>query len=73
MFKENARRVIANLVQVEEESTVQYFKRTRQLLWQTNQEDECRVVMAFNNGLIDGNHYRALRGVRGQNPAMTLV
>ena len=72
-FKEDARRVIASLVQVEGELAVRYFKRTRQLLWDTNQEDECRVVKAFINGLIDDDHHRALRAARRQNPSMNLV
>lgn len=72
-FKKDARRVIANLVQVEGESALRYFKRTRQLLWDTNHENDCQVVKEFINGLIDDGHHRAMQATRRQNPSMTLL
>ena len=74
-WKDCVRGLLANLVQVEGESLMRYFKRTRQLCSDRDvygDGDMGWVVKGFIYGLIDDELQSAMRAARRRNQSMTL-
>ena len=74
-WKDCARGMLANSVQVEGESLERYFKRTRQLCSEADvygDNDMRWVVRAFINGLADDRLQSAMQALRRRRQSMTL-
>ena len=66
-------RKAVDLVQKEGESGAEYYMRARDILPCLDPEDECWLVNAFLNGLINDSFQRALDKARRANKSMTLL